>query len=384
VTTEAIAGQLLSTGPSPALSGPGTRYRKDAPGARLDGQPWAASWPKFLAAVFGEEPAARQFIMNAWTERVPSEGGFLVPESLRSQVMSYVTPPVVRPRAMVLPMGTLRMGVPYVDNPSQASGKQALGGLTFSFVEDGAPIPPSAPGLGRAMLEARKLAALIEIPNELESDAAGALGDFIARVIAIGYGWTEDDHYIAGTGTHGPQGILSAECAVTVSRSGSPVNAADVATMLSKLHPAALAAGLTPGVTDVGWLVSEGLLAAILQMYLVPGGSAATAGAPAALPSWLSLGDGHMIGPSILGLPAFVTDHQPAAGSIGDLALVDFRNYLIGDRAELVIERSAAGSGFVTDITNYRVKARVDGRYWIPGATTTKAGAQVSPVVILQ
>lgn len=362
-------------------------YRADAPGARLDDQPWARSWPAFLSAVSGSDPSARQFIRNAWTERVGSEGGFLVPESLRAQVMSYVAPAVVRPRAMVLPMGTLRMGVPYVDNPSQASGKQALGGLTFSFVEDGAPIPSSAPGLGRALLEAQKLAALVGIPNELESDAAGALGDFIARVIGIGYAWAEDDYFIAGTGVGQPQGILNASCAVKVSRTGSPVNAADVATMLSKLHPAALAAGLMPGITDVGWLVSESLLAAILQMYLNAGGT--TPPSPdvpilAALPSWLSLGDGHMIGPSILGLPAFVTDHQAAAGSPGDLALVDLRNYLIGDRLELTIERSVAGSGFPADITNYRVKARVDGRYFVPGSTTTEASQTVSPVVVLQ
>ena len=68
-------------------------YRPDAPGARLDDQPWARSWPDFLAAVYDERDAsARTVIMNAWTERIPSEGGFLVPEQLRARVMSYITP----------------------------------------------------------------------------------------------------------------------------------------------------------------------------------------------------------------------------------------------------------------------------------------------------
>jgi HK97 family phage major capsid protein len=98
----------------------------------------------------------------------------------------------------------------------------------------------------------------------------------------------------------------------------------------------------------------------------------------------LSLGDGHGVGPAILGLPAKVTDHQPAAGSPGDLMLCDLGNYLIGDRQELTIERSAQGPGFITDITNYRIRARVDGRYYVQGATTTEADEQVSPVVILQ
>src|ERR1700734_698711 len=152
-------------------------YRADAPGARLDSEPWARSWPAYLAAVFSErDPSARQFIRNAWTERTGSDGGFLVPEQLRAHVMSYVTPPVVRPSAMVLPMASAYLNVPVLDNPSQASGAQALGGLTFSFTEDGGAIPSSTPGLARARLDVRKLAALVGIPNELESDAAGALG----------------------------------------------------------------------------------------------------------------------------------------------------------------------------------------------------------------
>lgn len=359
-------------------------YRADAPGARLDSQPWAAGWASYLRAAFDPgDSSARQFIMNAWTERVPGEGGLLVPEGLRAQVMAYVTPAVVRPRAMVIPMGAYRLGVPVADNPSQASSAGVLGGLTFSFTEQGSAISSSVPGFARAVLEARKLAALVGVPNELASDAAGALGDFISRVAAIGYHWTEDDWFISGNGANGPEGILSAACAVKVSRTGT-ISAANVASMVAAFHPAALAAGLMPHVTDVGWLISESLFTALLQMYLVPGGSAATAGAPVTLPDWLNLGDGHDTGPSILGLPAFVTDHQPAAGSPGDLCLVDLRNYLIGDRLELTVERSSAGSGFITDITNYRIKSRIDGRYYVQGSTTTEAAETVSPVVILE
>jgi HK97 family phage major capsid protein len=359
-------------------------YRADAPGARLDSEPWARSWPAFLAAVSGADNAARQFIRNAWTERVPSEGGFLVPEQLRAQVMAYIAPAIIRPRAMVLPMAAYRLDVPVLDNPSQASGRQALGGLTFSFTEDGAPIASSNPAFAMAVLQAQKLAALVSVPNELESDAAGALGYFINQVVAIGYAWAEDDYYIAGTGVGQPQGVINASCAYQVTRTNSasaPV-LADVVSMLKGLAPASKAAGLLPGVTSVGWLVSDAVLDAMLDLYQTIGTAPTSA---ATSPSeWLLLGDGHQVGPSILGLPAFITDHQPAAGTQGDLALADLRNYLIGERMELTIERSAAGSGFGTDITNYRIKARIDGRYFVQGSTTTEAGQTVSPVVVLK
>lgn len=386
MTTEAIAGGLAIAGePSPPASWRGALYRADAPGARLDSQPWARSWPAYLGAVFGEDLHARQFIANAWSERTGPEGAFLVPEQLRSQVMAYIAPAVIRPRAMVLPMGSLRLGVPYVDNPSQQSGKQALGGLTFSFTQDGTAIPSSAPGLGEAVLHARKLAALMPVPNELAADAAGAFGDFIARVVAMGLAWTEDDYFIGGNGAGQPEGIINAASAYQVTRTnaGQPPVLADVVAMLKALAPASKLAGFTPGIDDVGWLISASVVDALLELYLLPAGSSATSGAPVTLSDWLLLGDGRGTGPSAVGLPAFITDHQPAAGTAGDLALADLRQYLIGDRMELTIERSAAGSGFITDISNYRIRVRVDGRVWAP-AQTTEAAQQVAPVVVLK
>jgi len=364
-------------------------YRADAPGARLDSEPWARSWPSYLAAVFSErDSSARQFIANAagtWSERTGAGGGFLVPEQLRAQVMAYVTPAVVRPRAMVLPMSAYKLRVPVLDNPSQQSGAQALGGLTFSFTEQNNAIASSSPGFAETVLEARKLAAYVPAPNELVSDAAGALGDFISRVVAIGYHWAEDDFFIQGTGANGPEGIINAACAYKVTRtnSGQPPVLLDLLNSAKALHPASKAAGYTAGITGVGWLISASVFDSLLELYFLPAGASPSAGVPTTPSDWLSLGDGREVAPSMLGLPAFVTDHQPAAGTLGDLALADLRNYLVGDRLELTVEPSSRGSGFVTDITNYRIKARVDGRYGFQGPMTTETSQQVSPVVVL-
>lgn len=355
----------------------------DPPGAVLDKEPWARNWATFLAAVNDpRDSSVRQHIANAMGERIPAEGGYLVPEALRQQVLAYMTSAIVRPRAMVLPMSSLRLPVPILDNPSQASGAQALGGLTFSFTEEGAAIASSTPAFGRMVLEARKLAGLMAVPNELADDAAGAFGDLLARVVAMGLSWVEDDWFIGtnGTGVGCPQSILNAPCAVAVTRTnsaGAPVFL-DVVSVFKSLHPASKQLGLTPGVTSVAWLLSASALDAILEMYYNPSGSEVVA------PSgWFSMGDGHNIGPSLLGLPAMVNDHQPASGSVGDVALADLGNYVIGDRQVMTVERSKESSGFITDISNFRVRSRVDGRYWIQSASTTEANQSVSPVVVL-
>ena len=361
-------------------------YRPDAPGAVLDGQPWARSWPAFIKAINNpNDSSVRQYIANAASmgERVGAEGGFLVPEVLRSQVMSYMTPAIMRPRAMVLPMSSLRLPVPILDNPSQSGTTEALGGLSFSFAEEGAALTATAPSFGRVVLEARKFAAYMQnVPNELVNDAAGAFGDFLARVVALGYSWAEDDFFINtnGTGVGCPQSLIYAPAAVTITRGTSnKVLMPDIAAMFKALAPASKQTGLTPGVTSVAWLLSASVMDYILEMYYNPTGSEVVS------PSgWFSMGDGDKIGPSFLGLPVIVTDHQPSIGNLGDVILADLEKYLIGDRLTMTVERSQESGGFIYDASNFRIRSRVDGRYWIQSSSTTEAGQNVSPVVVLQ
>lgn len=379
---------VLELLPEAAPGGWRAQYEPSAPGAVLDGQPWAANWAAFLRAVLNPRDAsAREYIANAAAamgERVPSEGGFLVPEVLRAQVLAYMTPAIVRPRCTVLPMASLRLPVPLLDNPSQAAGTQALGGLTFSFAEEGAQIAQSAPAFGRVILEARKLAALITAPNELVDDAAGAWGDFLARVIAMGLAWVEDDYFTgtSGTGVGCPQSMINAPCAVGIDRAtASQVNFLDVVAMFKALHPASKQVGLTPGVTNVAWLLSSSAMDYLLELnYQVTINTTTTPIPPS---GWFSMGDGHEIGPNMLGLPAIVTDHQPAVGTTGDVVLADLRHYLIGDRQVMQIDRAALGAQFINDNSQFRVRSRVDGRYWVQSSYTTEAGQNVSPVVVL-
>lgn len=400
-----VIGELLTAGGGPR---PGSwrsaLYRPDAPGAALDGQPWAQSWPEYLRAVNDpHDSSARQFIANvmtrrpanaaqAFSERVPSEGGFLVPEILRSQVLSYMTPAVVRPRASVYPMTSERLPIPFLDNSAQNSAAQALGGMTFALTQEKAAVTASTPSFGRVVLQAWKVGGYLTAPNELVSDASGAFGDFLARVIAEGMAWYEDDLFIGNTsnGVGRPQGLIYAPCAYSVTRTnsaGQPIMT-DIVAMFKGLHPASKQAGLTTGVTSVCWLLSASAMDAILDLFLVPstltGAQSPASTYPAAPSEWFSMGDGDKVAPSLLGLPCIVTDHQPASGTTGDVILADLRHYLIGDRMEMTVERSAMGAGFIYDESNFRVISRVDGRYWIQSSTTTEAGQTVSPVVVLK
>lgn len=383
--TDLTVSRLLDAGPKPAPGGwRSALYRPDAPGAVLDGQEWAASWPAFMRAV--DDPwdsTARQYIANAMSERLPGGGGFLVPETLRSQVLEYMSAAIVRPQAMVLPMTSERLTIPVLDNLTQASEAQALGGLNFSWTEESAGIMPSIPSFAAVTLEARKAAAYMQgVSNEFVADASGAFGDFCARVIGLGYQWFEDDTWINGTGVGEPQGLINAPCAVAVTRNtGGSVLQVDIASMFKSLHPAAKMYGFTPGLTSVRWLISATVMDQILEMYFAIGTPTNTAVAPS---GWFQAGDGDKVGPNMLGLPVTVTDHQPAAGSVGDVILADLAQFVIADRMAMTIERSTESPGaFGSDTSNFRIKSRLDGRYWVQSSTTTEAAQHVSPVVVL-
>jgi HK97 family phage major capsid protein len=362
------------------------RRAAELPGAKLDGYAWASSWGAFLTAISDrrDEAGAQALIRgvmqdarprNTLGERVPAEGGFLVPERLRSQVLAYMTAGIVRPRSTYVPMDSLRVPVPLLDNPSQASGGQALGGLTFALVEEGAPIPASVPDFGRVVLEARKLAALLQsVPNELVSDSPAFTDDFLPRVIAMGCAWYEDDLMIyTGSGTGEPQALVNAPGAYAVTRNTpDEVLHLDIVTMLKALHPASKASAT--------WLLSESAFDQLLELYEISG--TAPAGQDIAPPQTLvydmSFGCWRL-----LGVPAVVNDHQPAVGTAGDVILADLGLYLVGDRGEMTVERSDMGPGFISDTSDFRIRSRVDGRYWPQSTITLTTGQQVSGLVVL-
>lgn len=360
----------------PVLRGalPGQEYDPAAPGAKLDHFPWARSWTAFLAALRSGDMAVWKPIANAMTERRLSEGGALLPESLRSEVLAYLAEAVLWPRCMVVPAPALRMGLPSLDNPDQSSGQQGLGGVTFSVVEDGQPIPASAPKFGRTVLEAVKVAALIKgIPNELLDDAAEAMSGFLGAIIGLGYAWQVDDWGFNGTGVGQPQGLLYSNAAYAVTRNtASAVLHSDVVAMLKAAHPASK--------KHLLWAMSEDVFDFLLNEYEIVGTAPSGQDVPPPNTLRFSTQTGMW---ELLGVPAEVTDHQPQIGTPGDLILIDPRLYVYAQRDALTVELSSKGAGFAMGTTDARLRGRLDGRYWPASVYTLRNGRQCSPLVVL-
>lgn len=307
-------------------------------------------------------------IRNAFSTTVPSEGGFLVPETLRSELLQVALEnSVVRPRARVIPMETLRVPFPAIDSTTNATS--VFGGVIAYWTEEGGALTETQAAFGRLVLEAKKLTAYTQIPNELLSDSVSSFQAFIDQIFPQALGFYEDDAFMNGNGVGMPEGFLNCSAMVKVAaETGQPTNTIvweNLVKMYSRMLPSSLG--------NAYWIASIDTMPQLATMAL----SVGTGGSAI----WLNNGqEGFPM--SILGRPVIFTEKCPTVGTAGDINLVDLSFYLIGDR-QVMSAMSSPHFKFQNDETAYRIIQRVDGKPWLQSAITPKNGSSntLSPFV---
>lgn len=390
-TRERVGG-IVSAGGRPVVTvngaqaiarGRGAVYNKWSPGAALEREVKAedrfSSVGEICQAIKEEarptaSPNRRALLdklervrsfQNSFGSEDPGAGGFLVPEEMRSQLLELaLEDTIVRSRATVIPMSTLRVPIPTVDDTSHVSN--VFGGVTFYWAEESSSLPESQASFGRVVLDAKKLVGFFKVPNELLADAP-AFGSWFDTRIPQGLAWSEDVAFMTETGAGTPQGFIGSPGYVEVSRTtSSEIKWADLVTMYSRMLPQSL--------NKAVWIASHDTFPQIAQLSLsTPGiwmggyNSATAADAPPV---------------TIMGRPVHFTEKVPALGSVGDISFVDLSYYLIGDRQSVAVSASEHFA-FQNDQTSYRIIERVDGRPWLQTALTPHNGssATLSPYV---
>lgn len=308
-------------------------------------------------------------IRNSFGSTVPADGGFLIPETLRSQLLAVsLEKSIVRQRAMVVPMETLRVPFPTLDSTSNASS--VYGGVVCYWTEEGAGLTESQAAFGRAVLEAKKLTAYAKVPNELFTDSILSLQAFIGRAFPEAISFYEDVAFISGSGAGEPLGYLNAPAMVSVAKESGQSAATIVWENIVKAYARMLPTSLGSAV----WIANIDTFPELATMAL----SVGTGGGPI----WMNNG---VQGPpmTILGRPVIFTEKVSTVGTAGDISFVDLSYYLIGDR-QTVNMATSEHVDFANDKTAVRFIERVDGRPWIQNPITPKQGANtLSPFVQL-
>lgn len=285
-------------------------------------------------------------VRDAYSGTVPGDGGFLVPEEFRAELLQVaLEQSIVRSRARVIPMNALKLRIPTIDASTNVGSVN--GGMVAYWTEESAALVESQARFGSVLLEAQKLTGLSVVPNELVADAPG-FGAFIEGSWPEAIRFFEDLAFLQGSGVGEPLALLgNAATVVQAAVSGQGANtikAANIFAMYSRMLPSSAGRAV--------WLVAQDAMPQLMAL----------AGADS---SPLFINNIAVGGPvTILGRPVIFTEKLDALGSQGDIAFVDLGFYLIGDRMTMQMARSEHAK-FLFDQTAFRIIERVDGRPWL-------------------
>lgn len=302
------------------------------------------------------------------SEQTGAAGGFLVPAEFNETMMSVAAESsLVRSRATIIRMRRREISLPVLSQVGTTAGvPHWFGGMQFYWEEEGAEKTETDPEFRKVNLVAHKLIGYTRASDELVDDSAISLSDFLAGPMGMagGIAWMEDFAFLRGSGAGQPLGILNSAATISVPRQQSniAVGYEDLVNMI---------ANFLPGSKGV-WIASQSLMASLLTMN-----------GPTGNPSYLWGSAQTGVPNTLLGFPIVWSEKSPVAGQAGDIALADFRYYLIGDRQATTVETTKFDR-WRFDQTSWRAVHRVDGQPWLSAPLTYQDGTtQVSPFVML-
>lgn len=349
---------------------PGTRHK-----------PIVKSFRRLLNAVAGSDLTMVERLGGRYTqveksslgETSGASGGYIVPVEYSTKLLiPLVERSLIYPRALVIPMAATEIRAPMLNaTSSQASGTAPFfGGLLFKWGMDGSMTitnNQSEPTFREQTLRAWDLTGYGVMSNQWLDDS-GPDGD--ARLIDLlgkAAAWYAEYAFFNGLGTSAsmPLGILNAPCRYEVTRAGAgAISHVDIANMASRLLPMSWASAI--------WVCSPPALAKIEQVT-------------GYTPNMARNGEFDSCCGYLSNHPLYVSDKLPALGSTGDLVLIDPSLYVIGDRAEVIVDISKeVPNYFQKNQAVYRVWLRLDGKPVLNGKVTLPQSSQeVSSIVVL-
>jgi len=315
-------------------------------------------------------------------EGTPEEGGFLVPQEYRAQLLqTRLESSIVRPRATFIPMRTSSIAMPYLgvaDGHTGLVGSTGGGGIAVRRPGEGEQKLASVPTGALTTLTLHKLIVLINVTDELREDSMISLEPLLTTRAGANIAFAEDSDYLTGTGVIGAggansqsQGVLNSPALIVVPATGvaNEILWADVTQMFSRLYP--------PSLNTAVWVASPSCFPTLTQMTV--GNTPVWIPSPTGAPS----GAGSPYG-TLLGRALFLSSKVPPVGQQGCIGLYDFKEYLVGGKPTGLKSDTSIHLHFDYDITTYRYVLRHDGRGWWPNTLQpANGGPTLSPFVTL-
>jgi HK97 family phage major capsid protein len=318
-------------------------------------RPWGSFGEQLLAVrdhsvSHGRTSDPRLYAAIGSNESVDAEGGFLVAPEYSSDILqrTYDTG-MVTSRCQTMPMASNRLVINGLDENSRVAG-QRYGGIQVFRISEAAAYTASKPKFRQIQLSANKLIGLLYATDEILEDAA-ALQAWAEKNFPNAFAFQLDDEVINGSGAGQFQGILGSGAVVTVNKdsgqTGNTVSSTNVLGMQKRLWgPSRTSAAwfINVDVEDQLWNLTRGAGTAVELLYTPPGvrGNSSNYGV-------------------MLGYPVIPIEQAAAGGTVGDIILADFNQYIIGQRGGMKTA-SSIHVQFVTGEQVFRWTLRNDGQ----------------------
>ncbi len=282
------------------------------------------------------------------------DGGFAVAPDFHTELLSYLYADdniLARCRKMTT-------GGNVVTIPTDETVAWGTDGVQAYWAGESSTLTTSKPKLGQMQIQLHKLTALVPVTNELLEDNAFSLASYVGANAPIKIADKINGSLVGGTGAGQPLGILNSPAIVSTATTGGSAghfNATNAAKMFANM-PAYMR-------NNSVWMYHSTVLPEIMTMsigqvpvFFPPGGIGASPGG------------------ALWGRPLIQSEQLQALGTLGDIWLVDWNQYIAVTKANGLRQDMSIHLYFDSDITAFRFIFRIGGRPWMKAPITQKNG----------
>lgn len=317
------------------------------------------------AAMYPSEQDKRlnPFKATGLNEAVPSQGGFLIPETVaaglyeRMYKVGQILPLVQRD-----PVEGNNMTINAVDETSRVNGSRH-GGITTYWLEEAGSITASKPKFRQINLKLKKVGALVYATDEQLEDVR-FMSSWLQRVVPDELRFAAEDAIINGDGTGKPLGVLNSAALVSVTRQdASNVLYQDVINMWARRWA---------GVQDYVWLVNQDVMPELDTLIHNGTGSIP--------PRFVTYDEQGVM--RMKGRPVIEVEYAQTLGTAGDIVLWSPSSYQLIDKASGIQSAASIHVAFTTAEQAFRFLYRVDGAPLWNSALTPKNGSNTQSTMV--
>lgn len=293
-------------------------------------------------------------------------GGFLQPVQVLPGLRSIGSDP----DPTVGLVESLPMAAPIVKINARTDKNHATsvsGGLTFARTGETAAITPSRMQIEQITMEAQNLVGAAHATEQVMTDSPITFASLLASGFSDQRAYHILNEKINGVGGAQYVGVLNADCTISISKEtnqpAATINYKNVLKMRARCW----------GYGQAIWIANYDTLPELAQMSLAVG----TGGSAVYVPGTFGASPD-----TLLGRPIVFTEMCPTVGTVGDIILGNWSQYLEGVYQPMKSDESIHVR-FLNLERTFRFYERNCGAPWWRSALTPKNGSTISPFVTL-